>query len=105
MTATTPASRAISTALSCPSWCEGHVFGGSSHVRDLPGVWGQTGGPVLGLELEREDSENGAGAARVNVQVSRDGVMVDDVVPLGLAAAEDYAVTILRLVANSRAAV
>lgn len=105
MTATTPAIRAISGAATCPHWCDGHPEGSSLHSRDLPGTWGfADDGPVLGLALEQEDGELGLGAARINIQVSRDGLMIDDAQSLGLAVAEDYAFSILRLVAAGRSA-
>lgn len=105
MTATTTsASRVISAAATCPSWCDGHSDGTLAHTRDLPATWGgAANGQVLGLSLERVDSEHGEGAPKVIVQLSRDGVIVDEERPLGLAAAEDYAVAILRLVDAGRA--
>ncbi len=99
MTATTSA-RVISTT-ACSSWCDPpHPEGTSLHSRDLAGTWGSViDGPVLGLALEREGSK----APKINVQLSHDGIVMDDGLSLGLAAAEDYAVAILRLVDAGRA--
>lgn len=105
MTATTPASRVVKPLARCPIWCDGHTADAEIHSRDLPGVWGAVDrGPVLGLALERADDHLGAGSPRISVQISHDGVLVDDELSLGLVVAEDYAVSILRLVAAGRAA-
>ncbi|MGK5682458.1 hypothetical protein [Actinoplanes sp. URMC 104] len=99
MTATTSASRVIRSTAPCPSWCDGHTDGSPVHARDLPGVWGNpSNGPVFGLALEREDSNDGPGVPRIVLQVSLDGVLVDMATPLVSAVAEDYAVSMLRLV-------
>ncbi len=91
----------------CPNWCE--VLNPASehlHSRDVPDTWGATGSVYgeakLGLALEREDGEDGAGEPRINVQFSSDGVAVDGSASLRFASAESYAYTILRLVAEGR---
>ena len=103
MTATTPASRVITPTGLCPGWCNDHPVGTPLHSHDVTRVWGSAStGLVLGLALEREDGDQGTGKPRIVVQISRDGVCVDEVVPLGTAAAEDYAISMLRLIDVSR---
>ncbi len=108
MTVTTPATQVITTsqAGTCPDFCDfpvpqlEHV-----HSRDVADTWGATsnqyGEAKLGLALEQEDGEP---EAKVNVQFSRDGVTLDDSISLPFGTAESYAYTILRLVAEGRAA-
>lgn len=105
MTATTiSASSVLAASPPCPAWCDGHEVGSEVHTRDLPGTWGDAaGGPVLGLALERVDTERGPGVPRIVVQVSHDGVVVDHAVALGTASAEDYAISFLRLIDVGRA--
>ncbi len=109
MTVTTPATKVITAGHqpnACPGFCDfpmpnlEHV-----HSRDIKEAWGATsaqyGEAKLGLALEQEDGEP---EAKVNVQFSRDGVTLDDSISLPFGTAESYAYTILRLVAEGRAA-
>lgn len=93
MTATTSASRVI-TAHTCPHWCDGHDPADNFHVHDLPRTWGDPDdGPVLSLALQREDTADGPGLPRIDVQVSVDGILIDLSLRLGIAEARDYART------------
>lgn len=105
MTAVISAHSEVRRAPSEPAWCDNHLHVGpfaELHQKDLDDTWGWIGSERLGLALEREDDEAGAGPTRINVHFSRDGLAIDGIVSLSLEVAEDFLGSLAYLVSQAR---
>ncbi len=105
MTTVVPAHSKVRRVPNEPAWCDNHLHVGPSaelHQKDLDDTWGWNGSERLGLALEREDDEFGAGLPRINVHFSRDGLAIDGIVTLSLEVAEDFLGSFAYLVGQAR---
>lgn len=71
MTATIPASRPLTVAVACPSWCDEHI--GDLHQRWLSSTNGQ-----LQVVLERQDHNGQPGRPQLSFRFCADGELIDE---------------------------